>query len=159
MASSDFFEIDMSLRLWSEQIPLKPIFDALDVTLDHLHVAGEPMARDGRLAERRARRHYASLENTQSGNEADVTSWCRRVIEKIESRKSLVGALQTGQIVGTLWIAVLGSSRPVQVANLPADVVEAAEKLNLGVLLENYTDMSDGGIPKKTWFVRQGTDV
>lgn len=144
----------MSLRLWSEKIPLRPIAEELGVTLDHLHIAGEPMAREGRLAERRAPRHYASVQKVQGANDADVAAWCRLVINKIESQELLVGFLRTGEIVGTLWIAVLGSQLS-PMPNILADVVNAAVRLKLGILLENYTDLSENGVPKKSWLVEQ----
>jgi hypothetical protein len=150
---SDKLKIDMSLRLWSEQVPLQSIINTLDVTPGHLHVAGEPMARDGRLAERHASRHYASLDNAYAASDADVCAWCRSVIIKIESHESLVGFLHTGNITATLWIAVFGTkSSPMP--NLSKDIIERASQLNLSVLLENYTDLTEGGVPKKLWVVK-----
>jgi hypothetical protein len=158
-SSSDRVEIDMTLRLQSGQIPMRPIVEALGVTPQHLHVAGEPMASEGRLAQRRASRHYASvLQRRVESDTAVVAAWCRLVIEKIEAQKSLANFLREGQISGTMWIAVFGpESSPVPA--IPADIVDAAARLKLSVFLENYTDLSDGGIPKKLWLINQAENT
>jgi hypothetical protein len=142
-------QIDMSLRLWSERIPLTPIIKELGVAVSYVHVAGQAMASEGRLAGRTALRHYASVAKTKGEDDADVSAWCRQIIAKVDLQKSLVDLLLEGEIEGVLWIAVLGPE-PSPMPSLPADIVNTAAQLKLKILLENYTNLS-GEVPEKLW--------
>lgn len=142
-------QIDMSLRLWSERILLAPIIEGLGVTMSHVHVAGQAMASEGRLAGRTALRHYASIAETKGEDDADVSAWCRQIIAKVDSQKSLVDLLHEGEIEGVLWIAILGPV-PSPMPSLPADIVSTAAQLKLRILLENYTNLG-GEVPEKLW--------
>ena len=46
--------IDMSLRLWSDSVPLGPLMDELSIVTRYLHVIDQPMAKKGPLAQRLA---------------------------------------------------------------------------------------------------------
>jgi hypothetical protein len=153
-SSSDRAEIDVSLRLWSEQISLYPLVEALDVAPKYLHIAGEPIASEGRLAQRRAPRHYASLLHKRVDSDIEVASWCKLVVEKIESQESLMGFMRSRQIAGTIWIAIFGPQL-ASVPIIPEDIINAASGLRLSLLIENYTDFDDGGVPRKSWLVSQ----
>ena len=129
----------MSLRLWSERIPLAPVVEQLNFAASQLHVTDRPMAKDGRLAERLARRHYASAANANDRNDADVSTWCRLIMSGIASQASIVDLLRTGQIDGVLWITVLGGeSAPTP--ELTEDIVKSATQLKLDIFLRTIRD-------------------
>jgi len=151
--------IDMTLRLWSEWVLLKPLLDQADVTVELLHIVGEPMATEGRLAGRVADRHYASTVSFRGKDDNDVSAWLTRIIGLIESGQDLVVYLLSGQIEAVLWITVLADG-VTPLPNIDPHILAACRRLGLKLLLESYNDFDEGGVPLKVWLTEpQGTGL
>jgi hypothetical protein len=142
--------IDTSLRLWSDDVPLGPLVDGLGLPVSHLHVAGRPVAAEGRLSRHVAAVHYASVANTRGTN--DPHSWCIAVLEKVGAQSQLVSLLRQDRVEATLWIAVFGSE-PVDPPDVTDDVLALARNLHVSVFIENYTRLGSGNA-EKTWLYR-----
>jgi hypothetical protein len=143
-------ELDLSLRLWSDRIPLEPIVRRLGFSVQNLHVAGQPIPRHRGAAARVAHAHYASTANFAAHEDTEVLNWIRHTLEGLSKDPQFETLLRSGEIEATLWIAVL-ASRPMPSPNLPADVLSLAKALNLSILSENYTVPNP---PEKIWLSR-----
>jgi hypothetical protein len=150
-ASSGKNWIDMSLRLWSNETQLAPLLASLDTVVSRLQEPGQPMGKKGPLAMRLAKRHYALLASVEGVDDADISAWCRQTINLVASHRFLVELLRTGQVEGTLWIALLGP-HPAPFPNVDRAIVAVAAQHNLDVFLENYTNRgNDEELPEKLW--------
>jgi hypothetical protein len=119
----------MSLRLWSDRIPMKPILQQLGVEVTHLHEADLPMATEGPLAGRLARRHYASIGTSETDSDSDV-AWCCLIVAKVASANMLVDHLASNEIEASLWIAIFEKGL-APYPEIPADIIKRAEQIGL----------------------------
>ena len=153
MASDPIRPLDASLRLQSAGVALAPLVGRLGLPVRHLHVLGQPMATLGPLKDRPARRHYAALAQARMRGSLELRAWTEDVTAKVRADPALVAALQSGDIEGTIWIAVL-SAEPTPMPGVDPSSVEAARELGLGLFIENYTDLvEETGLPRQTWLV------
>lgn len=148
MTEENKHPIDLSLRLWSDDIPLKPIVASLGVAADHLHLKGERMGETGLLANRVAKRHYASLASARGNDAADVADWLRRMSDRLASHPPLLDLLRAEKAEALFWIAILRG--PLPTPSIDADLVTRVANLGARILLENYTEEADD-LPTKTW--------
>ena len=144
---------DMSLRVWSDDLPLRPIVGKIDSDESHFHVKGEPIAVSGYLAGKLAKRHYAALANATARQEDDVRIWLARTSAELAEQEELSRVLVNGQAEAVFWIAVFGDA-PSPGPLLQEDVVTSLVNRGARILIENYTQ--DGpDCPSKTWLQRQ----
>lgn len=147
---SDDKPFDMTLRLWSDSVPLDLIASQTGLKAGRLHRKGEQTQVRGRVIEGIVDRHFASIARAR-GEEEEVANWIKSTLDSIESHHDLVQHLTAGNIEGLLWIARLrggdGSSMP------PIDpaLVDLASGKGLRIFLENYTDFDREGVPKREW--------
>lgn len=143
--------IDMTLRLGSEDVPLRSVMSATGLIANHLYIRGEPIATEGRFAGRLAERHYLATAAVRGDDENDVAAWLWKVIHQIEAHQELVDLLRDKRVEGVLWIALLygpeGSTMPL----VDPMIVTAASALGLQLFLENYTAFDEDGAPMKEW--------
>lgn len=141
--------VDMSLRLWSDQVSLAPVLKKLGFEVRHSHEKGQAIASAGRFAGRLADRHYASLAHGE-GKDADVGPWLKRILDAMSSDQALSNDLKLGRITATVWIALFGDDvrDPPQIS---PDLVAAATHAHVTILIENYTRFDSDGVPEKTW--------
>jgi hypothetical protein len=142
---------DMSLRLLSDRIPMKPILQQLGVEPTHLHEVGMPMATEGPLAGRLARRYYAGIGASRTDRDSDVAEWCSQIIAKVASAQTLIGHLADKEIEASLWIAIFETGL-TPYPEIPADIVKRAEQLRLSIFFESYVGDS-GNLPEKFWLL------
>ncbi len=144
---------DMSLRLWSDDVPMKPIVQDLGVDVTHLYERGQTIINPKARSRRIANRHYASLAQTETSNEADIPAWLDDTLRRLDGHPSLPALMRSGRVEALLWIATLGGDRalpppPVQVD--PARVA-AATRLGARIFVEDYHRFDEGGVPQKRW--------
>lgn len=149
------FPINMSLRLRSDQVPMKPLVTKMDFEVRHLHEMGQPIARVGRLRGRVADRHYASLAHAE-GNDSDVGPWLNTILAAIASHPTLCDYLRSGEVTATAWIVIFGNDER-KPPEIPAEIVAAATRSHLTLFVENYTSFDSEGIPEKLWL--NGTEA
>jgi len=110
------------------------------------------MADKGPLSKLIARRFYASVLNDSVAETSGITAWFNFVIETIESSLPLLKSLEASDIDGILWIAVFGPEL-IAAPTINNDLINQARRLNLQILIENYTDMRDGS-PNNDWILK-----
>jgi hypothetical protein len=141
--------IDMSLRLWSKDVPLHGMAEAFQLSLQHLHVKGGSIEREGRPSGRTAARHFASMAQAGGQNDDDIADWLRRTSAAVASNRELANLLHTGHVEALFWIAFFGPE-PVPTPALDASLVKAVADLGARIFLENYTDLGPD-CPTKVW--------
>ena len=145
-------EIDLSLRLWSDRVPLAPIAERLGFRIEHLHVVGQIIPKHRGAKERVARAHYVSVAHLQACSDEEVLLWGGQILEALKRDNELVTMLHQSRVEATLWISVLGRE-PVEPPRPGGDLLRLAEGLNVGVLIENYTRV-DADVPEKIWLTK-----
>lgn len=143
-------EYDLSLRLWSEVRPLKPIVSESGLAVDDLAVMGEE-AEGWKGRKRIVRCHYACLASSQVRTERDATAWLAATLDQLDRTATRFGP----DIEALFWIAQLrGEDVPSMIPD-PALVARAAQA-GTRVFIENYTlsasDDPDAESPVKTWY-------
>jgi hypothetical protein len=146
---------EMSLRLWSDTLPLASPTERLRLPRSHLHIKGEHVALEGPLAKIIARRHYASVAVASGVNGTDVDAWLLSTSVAIESVPAIIEGLRKHEIEGVFWIAMFGSE-PLPAPNIRSNIIERIAALGAKILIENYTDLSPlDGNPEKIWLPTQ----
>jgi hypothetical protein len=138
--------------MWSDNIPLRQLLEDAGFIINVLHVADSPMSNEGRLARIIARRHYALVAAEDAHDDAQTMSWCWRVLDRIKNHTKLERLLQSGQIEGLIWIALMGSA-PLRLPHMPDNFILDCKTRQVGILVEDYTAES-GDIPAKHWLAR-----
>jgi hypothetical protein len=141
--------IDMSLRLWSEQVPLKPLLKKLNFEVRHEHELGQPIASTGRFAGRLADRHYTSLAHME-GDDNDVGPWLEKILAAVASNPELSSFLNSGAVTATAWLALFGDDERSP-PKISSELIAAASRSHVTLLIENYTRFDSEGIPEKNW--------
>ena len=147
---SDHKPFDMTLRLWSDSVPLEPIVALMGLKAEHLHRIGEPRQVRGRALRGTVDRHYASLARTR-GTEEDVTKWIQSTLNIIGLHQQLVKDLKGERIEGLLWITRLRGDDGSPMPTIEPALVDSACEEGLRIFLENYTDFGEEGAPKREW--------
>lgn len=141
---------DMSLRLWSDDVPLRGPLAEAGLDAAHLHVRGEPMAEAGALAGRAARRHYASAAGVEGRDGAEVEAWLAATMDGVAGAAALRAELRLGRVEGVLWVAILGRV-PLDAPVIAPALAARAEDLGLRISLENYTRPDEEPFPGQVW--------
>jgi hypothetical protein len=141
--------IDMSLRLWSDQVPLKPLLKKLNLEVRHEHEMGQPIASAGRFAGRLADRHYMSLAHRE-GDDNDVGPWLENILAAIASNPALSDCLNSGVVTATAWFALFGDDERSP-PRISSELIAAASRSHVKLFIENYTRFDSEGIPEKNW--------
>lgn len=134
--------VDMSLRLWSSDVPLGFVAGQTGLATNHLHVRGQPIRVGESLTNRIAARHYASIANAKGLNSQDVSTWLTQLARALESHGNIVHLIQTGRIEALAWIASFDRSLSLG----PLGVI-SLKKLMIGVMIEDYTRWDSDGAP------------
>jgi len=133
----------ISLRLWSDITPFRPLAERLDLKISTVHVAGEPMADMGRLSKIIAPRHYLSAETCAPTSLAEIDSWCIRVLNIISNDCELSQALQVGTTYGVVWIALFPPHSDISMP-LEGSIIKLAQKLKIRIICEYYNNIIRG---------------
>jgi hypothetical protein len=147
---SDQKPFDMTLRLWSDSIPLDFVTSQTGLKVGRIHRLGEPREVRGRVIKDIVDRHSVSLARA-SGTEEDVLDWLRSTLRAVGSDQQLVKELRAGQIEGLLWISRLRGDDGSSMPSIEPDLVGLASEKALRIFLENYTDFGEEGAPKREW--------
>ena len=75
---------DISLRLWSDDVPMQPIVQDLGMDATHLYERGQPIINPKVRSRPIADRHYASLAKTKTSNEADIPVWLADTLRRLD---------------------------------------------------------------------------
>ena len=145
-------EIDLSLRLWSDLVPLASIAERLRLPVEHQHTLGEVIPQHRGAARRVARKHYVSLSRREAHTDKEVAQWGRETLAQLKDYQALSELLLQGRVEATLWIAIFGR-HPVETPAFSSDLVNLAEGLNVSILIENYT-REGGEVPEKVWLCK-----
>lgn len=144
---------DMSLRLWSDDVPMQPVVRDLGMNVTHLYERGQtiilPKGRSRPIADQ----HYASLAKIKTSNEADIATWLDDTLRRLDGHPSLPGLMRSGRVEALLWIATLGGDRALPPPPVEVDPARVATATRLGarIFVEDYHRFDEGGVPGKRW--------
>lgn len=147
-------EYDLSLRLWSDLTPLKPVVSKLVLPVDDLAVMGEEV-KGWKGRNQTVRRHYASLASSRVQTEQDAAAWLAATLEQLALAATRFGL----DIEALFWIAQLGRAPQASMVPDPALVARAVQ-VGARIFIENYTLPEGNGVsndadvesPVKTWY-------
>ena len=143
--------IDMSLRFWSDTIPLKDLTERVSSSVQFSHVPGKLMSERGVLSKRTAARYYVSLTSERTNDNDGVSKWINQIIFKLKSEAEILELIKNGKIECVIWIAILACDR-APLINIKSDVLDFSSLIGFGILLEDYNNIdSNGESPKKIW--------
>lgn len=142
---------DMSLRLWSDDVPMAPIVQDLGVDVTHLYERGQPIINPKARSRRIADRHYAAFAQTKTSNEADIPVWLDDTLRRLDAHPSLPGLMRSGRVEALLWIATLGGDPTPPPVEVDPARVATATRLGARIFVEDYHRFDEGGVPVKRW--------
>ena len=143
---------DMTLRFWSDDIPMKPIVRGMDLIAEHMHERGEPIVAPSARSRRIAPRHHASVAHARTSDGGDVPPWVDYTLSRIEGRPALIDRLRSGAVEALLWIAVLGHDPIPPPLVIAASLSGSATRVGAKIMVEDYNRYDADGVPMKTWF-------
>ena len=146
-SSDDLY--DLTLRLWSDGTPLRPVVSKLGLSIEHFSVKGEEQ--EGYKGWKHiARCHYASMAQREVYAERDAAAWLAATLDQLDRTATRFGP----DIEALFWIAQLGDAPQPSMVPDPA-LVARAVRAGARVFIENYTlptgDDPDAESPVKAW--------
>ena len=142
---------DMTLRFWSDDVPLEAIVRALGLVVGGLQRRGEPIINPKARSRRIAPKHFASVAQARMSDEGDVAPWVGHTLRQIEGCPALVDRLRSGTAEALLWIAVLGHDPIPPPLGIEAHLAGFATRIGARILIEDYNREDPDGSPRKTW--------
>lgn len=141
---------NINLRLWSDHVPIAPLLKRSNFEAEHCHRRGEVIVINGRSTDRVAPRHYAALQNFETIDVGSLSNWLADTQKKLEINDEISLGLKSGQIEGVVWIALFGDeAQPLP--KIDELVIAKLVHHHVRVLIENYTDLDEEGLPRRTW--------
>ncbi len=142
---------DLTLRLWSEHTPLKPIVSHLGFRIDDFVVMGQTTKRGNRIAHR----HFACIASAQVQTAKEAEAWLAATLGQM----ARTGARFGPDIEALFWIAQFGRTRQESMVPSPILVARAVEH-GARIFVENYTPQGADGVSDdegadasvKTWY-------
>lgn len=128
----------LSLRLWSDTVPLRPVISVIGYPVQHIHVKGRPIEVPAGKPTRIAPHHYASIASAQVQTEHEVSDWLFRVAGRLSQLDSV--ALDGLEIV--FWIAIFGRVR-AENPEIARYIVDLISSLGANIFVENYTALNE----------------
>ncbi len=140
--------IRANLRMWSDTISFRAMDDAIIHEREIVYDKGENIiSKSGRKTNIIADKNYISTKDNKIYDAEQAIIWINNTISELK-RCALYQLIISGKVQATLWVAIFVPSDFLKEARLE-DISQQAKHSNIEVFLEDYTDLSNGGNPKK----------
>lgn len=138
----------ISVRMWSDTASLKPIAARL-WQVGVFRDKGEDIVFSAR-GERRTRRsteNYLSTGDVEIADMSAVRVEVERQVRFLQDEPSISRLIDDGALEVVVWVAVFGNEGAARIEDLDIDLTSFGR--GVGLVVENYTDFSVGGNPRK----------
>lgn len=138
---------EISARMWSETISLRPIA----ALLGEGHIVHDKG--DARFTARGTRLRHPSSENYLTTGDTKVTdltavsSEVARHTKLLENDPAISRLLDEGSLDAVVWVALFGDEGTVHLDDLHIDMTPFGQRF--GLVVENYADLDATGNPRK----------
>ena len=148
--SSNKNRMDISLRMWSDHVPIAALVKRSKLKLRHCHVLGQPIVIHGQVTSRIAPRHYVSVENLKTDEVSEILTWLDSTAHKINDIGDVLIHANSGKIDIIIWLAIFAED--MNISGLIEKYMQSQIRLlPLKFLIENYVKLDEEGIPRKKW--------
>ena len=131
---------------------MAPLVASMGLVAKHLHRRGEPIDRPKYPSLRPAAKHYASVCNARSADEAGVSAWLGHTLRLVEAHPDLVVLIGEGKVEAMPWIGVMIHDPVPPPLRFDPSLVALARRLGARILVEDYNrEESEGHVPQVAW--------
>lgn len=140
--------IKASVRMWSDVISFKKTDHQLIGKLNVIYDAGDNIVKmNGETSNSLAKQNYISTIDDDIVDDRMACLWIKTKLHALN--ESLFRELiVSGAVQATLWLAIFEPSKLLH-DNRLATLSQTAQAANVEIFLEDYTDLSVGGNPRK----------
>jgi hypothetical protein len=140
--------IRANLRMWSETISFSAMDDAIIHDRATLYDKGDKILnKSGGTTNLIADKNYVSTKDTKIYDAEQAVTWITNKISEVK-QCTLYDLIISDKVQATIWIAIFAPSDFLKEARLE-DISQQAKHSHIEFFLEDYTDLSNGGNPKK----------
>ena len=141
--STDVGNFAISLRLWSDTIPLEDLGEQLGLRVDHLHMKGQPKLLASGLSKHPALTHFLGVESFETSDIRAIEEWFERVLSSMDAVPELKNRLLTQEVTGSIVMALFPNDQ-YQDLNISVKTIQRAEEMRVAIELEDYLNLVDG---------------
>ncbi|WHA44061.1 hypothetical protein [Agrobacterium larrymoorei] len=137
-----------NLRMWSDHVSFKQNLDGISEKIEVIYDAGDRIVTGkGIVSTALAKQNYISTVDDDIEDEFSACIWIERKID-ILIKTPIHQLIVSGDVQATLWLAIFEPSNLIENKKLP-ELSDKANEANMELFLEDYTDLSIGGNPRK----------
>ncbi len=136
----------VDLRLWSDEVSLRPRAYEIGLLPRHVHDKGGPVVlHNGTISARKADKHYVGYESVDLENSAEANRRIGEILEALR-RAEMAKLVASGAVLAEINLAAFHGDVAWE-AELDPALVEAARAANVGIVVEHYDKFTDDGSP------------
>ena len=140
----------VDLRLWSDDVSLRPRAAEIGLLPKHIHDKGGPVVlHNGTISARKADKHYIGYESADLQNSAEANQRIGEILDALRGAE-VAKLIASGAVNAEITMAAFHGDVDWD-AELDPDLVEAARAANVGIVVCHYDKFTEEGAPLAVW--------
>lgn len=137
----------ISARMWSPTVSLKPVARRLG-SVAHIYDKGDTLiSAKGTPLRLRAEENYLMTTQMTTADLHPVRDEVAGLVQLVNNDLDIARLITEHSLDAVIWVAIFGDEGTADFDDLDIDMSPFGARI--GLVLENYTDLSDGGNPRK----------